>query len=71
MKIIAKKVKCKHLMPGDLFSTASQQMWDFWEKHEDDDGLVALGQKVYIRTNAPCPDDQKDDDIYRIRIERK
>jgi len=68
MKIIAKKVKCRHLMPGDLFSTYDQEMWDSLLAHENEEGRVALGQKVYIRTDAPCPDDQKEFDIYRIRI---
>lgn len=68
MKVISRKVKCKHLKAGELFSTYDQAMWNALLEHPDEDGRIALGQKVYVRTDAPCPDDQKEFDIYRIRI---
>lgn len=71
MKIKANKIKAKHLMPGDLFSTYSQEQWNELLAHKNAYGFVAVGQKVYIRTQERCPDDQKDEIIYRIRIERK
>lgn len=61
MKIIATKVKGRDLRPGVLFSTAPQSYWD----HRD---ALAIGEKVYIRTDAPCPKDQEDEDIYRITV---
>jgi len=62
MRIIATRIKAKELRPGDMFSTASQTYWD----HRDPS---AIGEKVYLRTEAPTPDDQGEDEIYRITIE--
>jgi hypothetical protein len=71
MKIIAKKVKARHLMPGDLFSVYNQETWNDFMTRENKEGLKSVGQLVYIRTDAKCPDEEKDDILYRIRIERK
>ena len=71
MKIIAKKVKCKHLMPGDLFSLLDQSFWDGCALITNKNGDLPIGQMVYIRTDAKCPDEEKDDDIYRITIKNK
>ena len=68
MKIIAKKVKARHLMPGDLFSVHNQSTWDDFMIRENEEGLKSVGQMVYIRTDAKCPDEEKDDILYRIRI---
>ena len=64
MKIVATKVRGEELKPGDLFSTADQLYWDHYDP-------LSIGEKVYIRTEAPCPPDQKDDPIYRITIEEE
>lgn len=71
MKIIAKRVKCKHLMPGDLFSMFPQAFWDGVISCADEDGNMPIGQKVYIRTDAPCPPEDRENEIYRIRITKK
>jgi hypothetical protein len=71
MKIIAKKVKARHLMPGDLFSLCDQEMLEWLQDQEMEDGSLPVGMKVYVRTNAPCPEKDRDTEIYRIRIERK
>lgn len=63
MRFEAEPVKGKDLKPGDLFSTASQFYWD----HRDPS---ALGEKVYVRTEAPTPPEQAEDDIFRIAIVR-
>jgi hypothetical protein len=62
MKVIATPIKCKDLKPGDLFSTVDQIYWDAVK----DDRVV--GERVYIRTNNPCPKDQEEDDINLIQI---
>ena len=62
MKIYSKAVLCKDLKPGDLFSTAHQAYWDLM------DTTQAIGEKIYIRTNVPCPQDQAEHEIQRITI---
>ncbi len=59
MKIIATPIKAKDLSAGDLFSTASQKYWDFRDKN-------SIGEKVYIRTDAPTPKDQENEEVYLI-----
>lgn len=61
MKIIAKACKARDLKPGDLFSIAPQEHWD--NKRD-----YVIGEKVYIRTEWPCPEEQADDDIFLIQI---
>jgi hypothetical protein len=62
MRIIATKITSKELEPGDLFSTANQFYWD----HHDPE---SVGERVYIRTEAPCPPDQVDVPIFRITVD--
>ena len=64
MKIIATPVKAKELLPGDLFSNAPQLYWDNAPKQNEG----AIGEKVYIRTHAPTPEDQADDTVQHIHI---
>lgn len=71
MKIIAKKVKCKHLMPGDLFMIIDQKAIDMVLDYKDEEGNLTIGIQTFIRTNAPCPEEEKNDEIYRIRIQTK
>lgn len=61
MRIFATPVKCGELKPGDLFSTAGQWYWDTYDPD-------TVGQRVYIRTDKPCPPDQAEGTIYRVRI---
>ena len=63
MKVTATKIKAAELKPGDLFSIADQQCWDNWIKDE-----FAVGLKVYLRTDAMCPIDQREDEIFLIEI---
>lgn len=65
MRIIATKVTAKDLKPGDLFSNVDQHYWDLAVALN----AAVIGERVYIRTNAPCPEDQAEDEIYRIEIE--
>ena len=69
MKITAKKVKTQDLMPGDLFSTSGDKYWGK-ERLREGDIIKPLGEKVYIRTEAPTPEDQRDEDIYLLTIEK-
>ncbi len=63
MKIKVTSVKGAELKPGELFSTAGPE---YWAVKRDPN---AIGEKVYIRTDAPTPESQKDVVIYRIEIE--
>jgi hypothetical protein len=67
MKIKTELVQACNLQPGDLFSYAGPEYWDWAtdEKHG------SIGERVYIRTETPAiraPD--ADAYIYRITIER-
>ena len=62
MKITAEPVAGKELIPGELFSTAGQFYWD----HRNPD---AIGERVYIRTDAPLPRDQEDAVVHRITVD--
>jgi hypothetical protein len=64
MKILAEDITAKELLPGDLFSTATQFYWD----HRM---IGSIGEKVYIRTDVPCPEDQLDVEICRITISQE
>lgn len=63
MKVIATPVKSQDLKPGDLFSTAGPEYWDFFADK------LGVGERVYIRTCTETPKDQYDENIYRITIE--
>lgn len=59
----AKKIKAKNLKPGDLFSALGQEHWDI-------NGYQGVGQKIYFRTDTPTPEDQANDEIYKITLKR-
>ena len=62
MKITATPITGKELKPGDLFSTAGQFYWD----HRDP---ASIGERVYLRTDAPCPRDQEDVVVHLVTVE--
>ena len=64
MKVIATRMKASELEPGDLFSNADP---GYWKLVED---MAVVGEKVYIRTNWPCPKKQADCVVYKITIEK-
>ena len=67
MKIKTELVKGKDLKPGDLFSTRGD---DYWQ-HLNSKILLSLGEKVYIRTEAPLPSiAEGEEQVYRITIEK-
>jgi hypothetical protein len=63
MRIIATPIKGKDLLPGDLYSSLGQDIWD-----DVPDG--DLGAIVNIRTNTFCPQKLANEKIYKITIER-
>ena len=63
MRVQVKEVKVEDLEPGDLFSTAGEDYWD-----NLDDGSV--GEKVYIRTDVPCPEDQVGLKVYKVTVQK-
>lgn len=65
MIIVAAPVKAKELKPGDLFSVIGPSYWEFI------DGKESIGERVYIRTNAPTPLDQAEHQVYQIKIEEE
>lgn len=64
MRIKAIKIKGKDLKAGDLFSTASPLYWKYHKNNH------SIGEKVYIRTEEPCPKNQENEEIYKIVIEK-
>lgn len=65
LRFRCEKVKGRDLKPGDLFSTHGDS---YWNKNRDPE---AIGEKVYIRTEAPASfAGDADTDVYRITIER-
>jgi hypothetical protein len=65
VRIIATPCKGRDLQPGDLFSTGDQTYWNSYDP-------LSVGQKVYIRTQAPSDlFEDADEEIYRITIERE
>lgn len=62
MKLRVESVRCRDLRPGDLFSTAGPE---YWYGGRD---WHAVGERVYIRTEAPCPTDQENEQIYRVEV---
>ncbi len=68
MKILAEKIKCKDLKPGDLFSIGNSE---YWEHERFKYALLPVGEKVYIRTEAPMVDmSEAESSIYLITIEK-
>ncbi|KKN36939.1 hypothetical protein LCGC14_0768620 [marine sediment metagenome] len=52
----------RDLRPGDLFSSVGPNYWD----HRD---LNSIGERVYIRTDAPARADDLDTEVYRVLVE--
>ena len=61
------KVKSQDLKPGDLFSNAEMEHWESVNQRTGD--ILPLGEKVFIRTNAPTPEDQMGLDMVRLTLE--
>lgn len=61
MEIIAETVLAKDLRPGDLFSSEVDTHWANLDP-------ACIGEKVYIRTAAPCPPGQANIEVGRITI---
>lgn len=62
VRIKAEAMPASELQPGDMFSTAGPEYWDFF--HEK---VSSCGERVYLRTNASSvnfPD--ADTQVYRI-----
>jgi hypothetical protein len=66
VRIRATRIKAGELQPGDLFSTVGQDYWD-----GACGGKGAMGERVYIRTEDPCPPEQTDEPTYRVTVVRK
>ncbi len=62
MKFVAEKCTPPDLNAGDLFSTSGPAWWD----HVDP---LAVGQKVFVRTEAPIPEGQEELVIFRVVLE--
>jgi hypothetical protein len=63
--VTATRIRAVDLLPGDLFSIATE---DYWRKAMD---KSSIGEQVYIRTNTPAK--QADDSysfVYRITINK-
>ena len=65
--IRVKEVKSQDLKPGDLFSNAEMKHWGSVNQRTGD--VLPLGEKVFIRTNAPTPENQIGLDMVRLTLE--
>lgn len=65
LRITATEVRAAELQPGDLFSTAGPEYWTARRPPG------AVGEKVYIRTEAPCPRGEENEVVFRLDIERR
>ncbi len=64
VRIKATPTKARDLKPGDLFSIVGQATWDRLLQDP-----LAIGQRVYIRTNAPADvADDADEEVHKIEI---
>ena len=65
--ITTKMVKAGELMPGDLFSTADSEYWSNVNL-AGETGISSVGEKVYIRTNTPISEEEKDTDVTLVDL---
>ncbi len=63
IRFIATPILSQDIKPGQLFSTAGPV---YWEQSRDP---LAIGEKVYIRTDAPTPEAERDQTLFVITIE--
>ena len=65
-KIIAEPVRATDLKPGDLFSPdhGPEYWWVF-------PNFLSVGEGVFLRTASPCPPEDADVVVYRLRTERE
>ncbi len=64
VKITATPVTGRQLRPGDLFSVAPQEYWDFAMRQG------SVGECVYIRTDIGAERfEDADEPVYRITIQ--
>lgn len=63
LKFKCELVKGSELKPGDLFSNVGDEYWN------DLRGIESIGERVYIRTEAPASwADDEDARVYRITV---
>jgi len=67
MVIKVEKVISQDIKPGELFSVAKMEHWDSVNERVGD--RLPIGEMVYIRTNAPTPDSERDQDLVLLTIE--
>lgn len=57
----ATETTCDQVRPGEVFSTGGPEYWEHLDPR-------AIGEKVYIRTNAPCPPHDVGQPIFTIEV---
>lgn len=60
----ATETTCDQIKPGEMFSTAGPEYWENTSPH-------AIGEKVYLRSNGPCPPADANEPIFRIEVEEE
>ena len=60
--VVAIQVRGADLQPGDLFSTAGP---GYWEAAMNSN---FAGQRAQIRTNAPCPPEERNAPVYKLTV---
>ena len=70
IRIEVEEIKAGDLQPGDLFSREPIANWGVVNVASDNKVLTPVGEKVYIRTNAPTPEGDEEVTVVRITIHR-
>lgn len=69
IKMEARSVRGKDLKPGDLFSASPVSLWgDVNTPVPNKDGKLPLAERVGIRTNVPCPEEQLESEVTLITV---
>ena len=61
IRFIATKTTCEKVKPGEAFSAAGPEYWD---NHNPG----SIGERVFLKTNAPCPEGDVGKEIYVITV---
>lgn len=64
MKFVAVQVPVEEILPGEMFSAAGSDYWDGAASGT----RGSIGERVYLRTLAPVPEEDVGTFIYRITV---
>lgn len=62
MHFVATSTLAQDVKPGEIFSNRGRDYWDYVMVNDP----MAIGQKVYLRTHAPCPQHNYGQEVWVI-----